>query len=41
MESVNLIRMLELSQKFLEKIEKKQPLVIFGDGKNTRDFVFH
>jgi UDP-glucose 4-epimerase len=26
--------------KFLQKIKEEKPLVIFGDGKNTRDFVF-
>ena len=26
--------------KFLQKIKEQKPLVIFGDGKNTRDFVF-
>ena len=26
--------------KFMQKIENEQPLIIFGDGKNTRDFVY-
>jgi len=26
--------------RFMEKIQKNQPLVIFGDGSNTRDFVY-
>ena len=26
--------------KYLECIEKKQPLLVFGDGKQTRDFIF-
>jgi len=26
--------------KFMEKIENNQKLIIFGDGKNTRDFVY-
>lgn len=27
-------------EKFMERIQKNKPLVIYGDGKNTRDFVF-
>ena len=26
-------------EKFMERIQKNKPLVIYGDGKNTRDFV--